>query len=359
MPGSGFDLGFEEFKLVRPSRRPDLDPEKRSDRLRVAAQVARGRADDGAARALDILKSWVEEPKDRPFFWFVNLVEAHSPYLPPKPFNSLGITERIRSLDDVRRFQNLSTIWKSNVAGIDLPSGSLERMRALYKDSIRQLDDWVGKLLDLVQGARLLEDTLVVITSDHGENLGENGMLGHSFSLDDRLLRVPLVSAGPVRLTATDATTSLVNFPRLLANAIGLANHPWTESVLPPGLALAQVDPPTGPEDPRVQLALEIWGLDAGAVPAFTTKLSSASDSRFKLIRRGDVKDLFDTANDPLENRPLTPESPEELRALEILEAALSQADALEPEPPASDSASEAGEMTGDLEERMRLLGYF
>ena len=55
-------------------------------------------------------------------------------------------------------------------------------------------------MLDALDRHRLLDDTQIVLTSDHGENLGDGNLLGHSFSLDDRLLHVPLVTAGPVAL---------------------------------------------------------------------------------------------------------------------------------------------------------------
>ena len=53
------------------------------------------------------------------------------------------------------------------------------------------MDDWLARVLDLLDKHKLLDDTQVVVTSDHGENFGEGGLCGHSFSLDDRSIRVP------------------------------------------------------------------------------------------------------------------------------------------------------------------------
>ena len=59
------------------------------------------------------------------------------------------------------------------------------------------MDDWLGDVLGAMDARGLLDDTLVVVTSDHGENFGESGLMAHAFSLDERLTHVPLVAAGP------------------------------------------------------------------------------------------------------------------------------------------------------------------
>src|SRR5687768_16946117 len=88
----------------------------------------------------------------------------------------------------------------------------------------------------------LLDDTQLVLTSDHGENLGDGNLLGHAFSLDDRLIRVPLVSAGPSPLP-TDSVMSLTRLPRFIAAAAGIDAHPFDDG-LPDGVAVAQLDAP-------------------------------------------------------------------------------------------------------------------
>src|SRR5690606_10359743 len=77
------------------------------------------------------------------------------------------------------------------------PADAIARIRQGYRDSVRQLDAWLARLLERLDDAGMLEDTVLIVTSDHGENLGESGMLGHNYSLDDRLLRVPFATHGP------------------------------------------------------------------------------------------------------------------------------------------------------------------
>lgn len=95
VPGGGFDTGFERFELVDPSRDLGLGSAGHRNGARAIWESLRANVDDGAQDAQRLLRRWIAEPRQRPFFWLVNLVEAHSPYLPPKPFNGLGPAQRI------------------------------------------------------------------------------------------------------------------------------------------------------------------------------------------------------------------------------------------------------------------------
>ena len=71
-------------------------------------------------------------------------------------------------------------------------------MRHLYARSrCGYMDDWLAASSSALDARGLLDDTLVIVTSDHGENFGEGGLMAHAFSLDERLMHVPLVAAGP------------------------------------------------------------------------------------------------------------------------------------------------------------------
>ena len=145
---AGFATGFDVFEEVETGRRQaELEREDLRGRLAWAREGLRADADDGAGAAEAVLERWLGEPAEKPFFWFVNLVEAHSPYLPPKPYNDLGPLERIRAADEARRYLNLSAIWRACLTGEVPPAEALERMRHLYARSVRLADDWVGRFL--------------------------------------------------------------------------------------------------------------------------------------------------------------------------------------------------------------------
>src|SRR5207253_11492368 len=133
----------------------------------------------------------------------------------------------------------------------DIPEDVLDRMRRLYAGAVRYVDHWLEGVLGGLERAGILDETLVIITSDHGENFGEGGLITHAFSLDDRLIRVPLIVAGP-GADAFEGISSLAELPARVARAVGVSEHPWHERGLDDGVAVAQWDPPGPASDPRV-----------------------------------------------------------------------------------------------------------
>ena len=357
---SGFDRGFEEFVSINSGRQAKLHQRDRRSRAKWILEAARARVDDGAAEASEILSGWLKEPS-RPFFWFVNLVECHSPYLPPRPYNDLPVRERIRAAEDNRRYMQLDTIWDAAAGKLEVPEDALARMRHLYAASVRYMDDWLGGLLERMDAAGVLDDTLVIVLSDHGENLGEDGRLAHMMSLDQRLVWVPFVAAGP-GAPEHDSALSLAALPRLVAGAAGIEGV-WSEDDLPAGVAVSQCDPAiAGPEDALRKLAAE-YGWDEG-LAALTTPLTSATDGHLKLLRAGEEERLYDLEADPLERAPQPPGGELDRSrpdAVAALRAALEHPAAtavLDPaELTAAAPAPDADEVR-ELEERMKLLGY-
>lgn len=347
----GFDTGFERFVGVQGDRQARLDRRELRERLAWIGEAVRAKADDGAAAAEQVLRGWLDEWSGQPFFWFVNLVECHSPYLPPRPYGDVGAIGRARAAVEARRHLTMAAIWQACLGEFDVPDGALERMRRLYAASVRYTDDWLGRVLEAMDAKGVLDDTLVIVTSDHGENFGEGGLLAHAYSLDDRLTRVPFVAAGP---GVPDGVRSLAELPAVIARAADLETDPWRERDLP-GAAVAQFDPPGSPSDPRVVEALERWGVGETGRARAATPLTIATDGRRKLQRRGGIEELFDLEQDPLEVRPGPPVG----EGVDALRAALDHpvATAVAPTAPSAAPAADAAELAA-LEERMKLLGY-
>lgn len=179
--------------------------------------------------------------------------------------------------------------------------------------------------------------------------------MGHALSLDERLTHVPFVAAGP-GAEAFEGMVSLVELPRRLAAAVGLPDHPWEGDELP-GIAVAQFDGLAAADDPRARAAADEWGLGDEAVARLTTSLTSATDGRFKLLRRGEREELYDLAADPLELNPVDPAAAN--GAVEPLRAALDHPGVTAVRAPEQVQASEATpDEVEQLEAQMRLLGY-
>jgi arylsulfatase A-like enzyme len=350
---SGYGTGFDEFRDVTPSRRGSMVSSKAKPRLGWALDAVRARSDDGAGAAGRVLRQWFTDRDERPNFWFVNLIECHSPYLPPKPWNDLSALDRVRAAEEARRHLTVLEIWRVCVAEFDIPDEALERMRQLYDRSIRQLDAWIADTLTALDDAGQLDDTLVLITSDHGENFGEGELLGHAYSLDERLLHVPFIASGS---GAPGEMRSLMELPRVIAEAVGLEDHPWPRE--PVEVAVAQFDSPGEDDDPRKGEMVERWGAGAEALGNLSMTLDAAVRDGTKLVRRDGEFQLFDLRADPLEEHPRVvarSEAPADLVA-----AIESQSSGPAVAAAAADGKAEdvSAEELARIEEQMRTLGY-
>ena len=350
---SGFGTGFDEFRDTKPNRTAEMVSQRLKPRARWALDALRARSDDGASEAGEVLRGWFRDKAEKPSFWFVNLIECHSPYLPPKPWNDLGPLDRVRAAEEARRHLTLTEIWRVCVAQFDVPDDALERMRHLYDRSIRQLDAWVADTLTALDEAGKLDETLVIVCSDHGENFGENGLLGHAYSLDERLLHVPFITSGPNR---PRDVRSLTELPRVVTDAVGLQDHPWAREAS--DIAVAQFDPPGEKGDPRLQKAVEDWGGGPDTYENLTTRIDCAVRGGAKLVRRNEQLLLFDLADDPLEERPRFVERAD--APADLLAAIEDQAAAPVIAAPADGAAATTAspEELARIEEQMRTLGY-
>ncbi len=156
----------------------------------------------------------------RPFFVFLNYLDAHSPYvLPPGAAHRFGLKPESR--DD---FQVLNDHWDS-IDKLRLAP----RYRALARDSydncIAHLDEGLGKLLDELARRGVLDRTLVIVTSDHGEGLGEHNLFDHGESLYRTEIRVPLLIVPPAALRTRGVVSQTVSLRDLPATIVELAGQ--------------------------------------------------------------------------------------------------------------------------------------
>jgi arylsulfatase A-like enzyme len=157
----------------------------------LATEMDRTRAitEDGVR----FLKQAAEEP---PFFLWLHYVNPHAPYTPPPPYDTAFLDAAAESgprLPVVKEFHGgIPRQWA--VPGRD----RLGYYVAQYDGEIAAVDREVGRVLDALEASPAQARTLVVLTSDHGESLGEHGYyFDHGEDLFDPSLRIPLVVAGP------------------------------------------------------------------------------------------------------------------------------------------------------------------
>jgi arylsulfatase A-like enzyme len=358
---AGFDIGFDSFSFVSSDRTDHMNGllgrGARADAA-WALEGLRARSDDGAAEVGRLLRTAIERWWGGPTFWFVNLCECHSPYLPPQPWNDLSALERIRAALDAKRYLSFESICLYAAGRREVPEEALERMRHLYRRATAYLDQWLADVLAALDRKGILDETLVIVTSDHGENFGEAGLIAHGFAVNERLIQVPLVMCGPGALS-TKEPFSLAELPAAIAAAVGLEEHPWKRSQLPEGVAVAQYDPMAPATDRRVHEFAQRWELEDDVIGRLTAGFTCATDGVHKLVLRNDQELLYDLRSDPDETTPLDPGSVN--GAFAALRAAL--------EHPSVTMAPQLGEQASDplaapegeleaLERQMKLLGY-
>jgi arylsulfatase A-like enzyme len=354
---SGFDVGFDVFRQVVGSRYAQAGGGRLRNGAARALQALRAQVDDGAGEVERLLVDWLRTRGHAPFFWFVNLVECHSPYMPPHPHNPLPPWGRLLATVDASRHLTFAALAMSSLKRTGAPAAALARMRKLYAGAIRLMDDWLGRLLESLDRAGILDETVVIVTSDHGENFGEGGLMGHQYSLDDRLIRVPLVVTGP-GMALPDRIMTLAELPGLIAGAAGLGAHPWTHERPDPDIVVAELEPPAGPDHEISRAVAREHGLDATAFERMTTPLRCATDGRFKLVRQGDREMLVDVVADPLELTPLASDAQPPDALLSRLRAALDRSEANTLPAPPPQAAELAPEAVANMDAQLRLLGY-
>ncbi|HWP44004.1 MAG TPA: sulfatase [Blastocatellia bacterium] len=140
---------------------------------------ARRRASDINASVL----RWIDEDRKTPFFVFINYMDVHDPYLPPQPFRS--------KFSDVENPGGLLN-WRLGRNDLGPAPEKLEDEISAYDGAIAYVDEQIGRLIAEFEKRGLGENTLFVITSDHGEMLGEHGLFLHGNSLHRKSIQVPL-----------------------------------------------------------------------------------------------------------------------------------------------------------------------
>ncbi|MEE8409642.1 MAG: sulfatase [Myxococcota bacterium] len=155
-----------------------------------------------ANKTIDRALEWLEQNGEHPFFAWIHLADVHTPYMPPPPY------DRFYYDDDERdpRKRSLIRIWpllpdhmsdhpffRAWLNGIT----DVDWVFAQYQGSVTYVDDEIGRLLDSLEGMDLLHRTAIIITSDHGESLGEHEMYFVHTGLYEQTSHVPLITYFP------------------------------------------------------------------------------------------------------------------------------------------------------------------
>lgn len=251
----GFDRGFDELstKWDRFWGGSDLSAIAKAEGLDIVNQAIRTlanrrfltttaniayekvlttRDDFGTERTTDRTIRWLEaNGSAEPFFFFINYLEPHLPYEPPTEFQEQFPTDSDPS--DVNQDP-----WEYVAGTREMTQRDFETLYSLYKAEIAYLDSHLYRLYETLEKTQLLDETMIVVLGDHGENIGDHELMDHQYSLHETLLRVPLIVRYPEVFDA-DREGGLVElrdlYPTLLS-VVG-ADYPSDSSISSVNLA--------------------------------------------------------------------------------------------------------------------------
>lgn len=164
---------------------------------------------------------WLDKTADKPFFLFINYIDAHWPY---NTAPQTGFADRRLSEQESKRL--LSTLRDGILPGLaPPPEAEVREFMNQYDLAIANLDQNVGALLEHVRGAGLLDRTTIVITADHGEYFGEHLLIGHSKDIYQEVLWTPLIIRRPGQRAGerSDALVSSTDIAGMIVSGLSPA----------------------------------------------------------------------------------------------------------------------------------------
>jgi arylsulfatase A-like enzyme len=316
-PEFGLDRGFDQFEIPRPV--PILDAENwymlRGPMRRVLSYgFDTAQFDRLYSRGQDINRELFalfarHAGPNAPFLAFLNYMDAHFPYTPPAPFDRQfpGKNRRLTSDD-------LDLEQQAIAAGGLVPANYPPHTISQYDGGIAYMDAQIGKLIKWLKEQQVYDNTMIIVTSDHGEAFGERNHTGHANSPYQNLLHVALMvkypdSTGAPAGTVVETPVSLIDVAPTVLNVVGSpvaptmqgqdlrqANSPGNRKFFAETFPCATLQSPECPH-----------GCIARAVYSWPYKFITSTNGR---------RQLYDLSTDPDETRDLLHTDPQQAQQL-------------------------------------------
>ena len=352
---TGLERGFEHFEGTWRSARETARPDR-----------------EAHPNLLAVRRFLERREAERPFFLFVNFMDAHSPYLPREPHRSRFLR---RTPSDPFVASALTRSAADFYTAADSPPGEeIEMLSDLYDGEIAGLDEDVGLLIDELDRQRALDHTLLIVTSDHGENFGDHGHFQHLFSLHRSVVGIPLILLPPERMErGGQVRQEAVGLVDVFATILAAARVPVPGRH--PGRNLLD---DSGGDEPVAVFAEYYFPLQAlGNLPdrvlaehaevfaPFRRRLRSVEVEGVRLVESSDgQRELYDLRRDPGESvdRADQPAMAARAERLGALLRNFVEEGGGDPPLPAPDSGPslrrDFGELDAATEQQLRELGY-
>ena len=204
-----------------------------------------------------------------PFFGYVIFWDTHLPYHPHGKHATTWLPDGV-SLAQSRRVNRSHLKYFAGQA--PMSGHDFDILRACYDGALATIDEEVGRLIDYLRQHKLLDHTLLIITSDHGENLGDHGLMSHAYSLHDTLIHVPLI----------------IRYPECFAAGQRVSHQVQLTDILPTILDVVQLDVPQIKEELQGESLLTLAPDSAAARYAYA-ELLAPHPSMKSINRRNNV----------------------------------------------------------------------
>lgn len=278
--------------------------------------------------------NWFDETWDSesPFFMWLHYMDVHYPFAPPSQFfEELGYDSLSKS-----RIAELN--GKMQEEPDKLTDEDVNDLLKLYDGEIRFTDHYIGELLNNLEQWGILDETIVIITADHGEAFGEHERFGHHPYLYDELLRVPLIVYAPgYESCSIDQQVSLLDISPSLYDMLGMDT--------PEAVQGRSFEPLLRGEEIDEEIAIAT-GMDGQ-----TLACRNSNWKCFWKVRENDVE-LYDLSSDPNELDDVSADNPTIVEELQgVMEDYLDEAEQMDIEFPEIEESAE-------VQQRLRDLGY-
>lgn len=286
---SGLQRGFatyERYTVDRPfptDRKPDFYEEYLDSRADVT---------------LDGVLAWLGSRSREPFFLWIHLNDAHWPYDPPSPFSTMFDSCQTCMDGSLRSIIRIAEGYKPTPEEV-------AHLRGLYDGEVAFIDQQLGRLFDRMEENGSLDQTLVVLSADHGEGFGEKGLWSHQEVMYNTAVRIPLVVRYPGTIPngVVGAPVSPVDILPTVMEILGMP--------VPEGIQGRSLMPlMRGVEDGSDRAAFsQLWDLRKVSVVYRGMKLIKDRET-------GGLQ-LYDLGSDPSEANNLAASQPDVARSLE------------------------------------------
>ncbi len=274
----GFDRGFDSFNYLA------------EDEERPALHVGSDVVNESAF-------TWLREHAGRPFFLYLHVTDPHAPYLPPP-----GFAERFRDPALVWTLEGRKRPERAMADHAELMTQeNLHYLESLYDGEIAFVDENFGKLVEYLKQQGLYDNTIILVTADHGEEFFDHGGFEHGYSLYQEQLTVPLIirlPGAPHSVGRVDCLARQIDVMPTLLEILGIAVPPAVE-----GHSLwHRLQGLCGNEESFAQTSL-----------APRREQMALTSNGWKVLQRSNTHDekneLFDLKNDPHEQHAIEPKS--------------------------------------------------